>query len=142
MFRGKEEPMERRFELRLEELLEDAVLDPRIPEGMLDRLEQFVEPFAACLTSKAAATYPGVCGRAFSGCEAEEPETIAYLHDQERQALQKFIGQAPWDHGPLLGELTRQVRVELGEADGVLVFDPSAFKKREGIGRRHAMVGV
>jgi len=38
--------MERRFELRLEELLEDAVLDPRIPEGMLDRLERFVEPFA------------------------------------------------------------------------------------------------
>ena len=42
--------MERRFQLRLEELLEDAVLDPRIPEGMLDRLEQFVEPFAARLT--------------------------------------------------------------------------------------------
>jgi hypothetical protein len=32
--------MERRFELRLEELLEDAVLDPRIPRGMLDRLER------------------------------------------------------------------------------------------------------
>ena len=43
--------MERRFELRLEELLEDAVLDPRIPEGMLDRLERFVEPFAAGLMS-------------------------------------------------------------------------------------------
>ena len=39
--------MERRFDLRLEELLEDAVLDPRIPEGMLDRLERLVEPFAA-----------------------------------------------------------------------------------------------
>ena len=33
--------MERRFEMRLEELLEDAVLDPRIPEGMLGRLEPF-----------------------------------------------------------------------------------------------------
>jgi hypothetical protein len=43
--------MERRFELRLEELLEDAVLDPRIPEGMLDRLERFVEPFAAIMES-------------------------------------------------------------------------------------------
>ena len=43
--------MERRFDLRLEELLEDAVLDPRIPEGMLDRLERFVEPFAAIMES-------------------------------------------------------------------------------------------
>ena len=41
--------MERRFELRLEELLEDAVLDPRIPEGMLDRLERFVKPYAAII---------------------------------------------------------------------------------------------
>ncbi|MGA2500553.1 MAG: hypothetical protein ABSH20_22660 [Tepidisphaeraceae bacterium] len=43
--------MERRFELRLEELLKDAVLDPRIPEGMLDHLERFVKPFAVILES-------------------------------------------------------------------------------------------
>jgi hypothetical protein len=43
--------MERRLELRLEELLADAVLDPRVPEGMPHRLEQSVEPFAARLTS-------------------------------------------------------------------------------------------
>lgn len=43
--------MERHFALRLEELLDDAVLDPQIPAGMLDRLERFVEPFAACLVS-------------------------------------------------------------------------------------------
>src|ERR671916_670692 len=54
-------------------------------------------------------------------------EAIAYLHDQERQALQKFLGQSPWDHGPLLDELAGQVGAELGEPDGVLVFDPSAF---------------
>jgi SRSO17 transposase len=44
--------------------------------------------------------------------------------------LQKFIGQADWDHRPLLAELARQVGAELGEADGVLVFDPSAFPKK------------
>src|SRR3990170_2785519 len=31
---------------------------------------------------------------------------------------------------PLIGELARQVGAELGESDGVLVFDPSAFKKQ------------
>jgi len=123
--------MERRFELRLEELLEDAVLDPRIPEGMLDRLEQFVEPFAACLTSSEQRqhTREYVAGL-FSDVKRKNSETIAYLHDQDRQAMQKFIGQSPWDHRPLIAELAGQVGRELGEPDGVLVFDPSAFKKQ------------
>jgi SRSO17 transposase len=123
--------MERRFELRLEELLEDAVLDPRIPEGMLDRLEQFVEPFAARLTSSeqrqhAREYVAGLC----SDVKRKSSETIAYLHDQDRQAMQKFIGQSPWDDRPLIAELAQQVGRELGEPDGVLVFDPSAFKKQ------------
>ena len=50
--------------------------------------------------------------------------------DQGRQALQKFIGQSPWDARPMIGELARQIGAELGEPDGVLVFDPSAFAKR------------
>ena len=41
--------MERRFEVRLEELLNDAVMDPELLKGMLARLEDFVDPFAACL---------------------------------------------------------------------------------------------
>src|SRR5207248_1373639 len=57
-------------------------------------------------------------------------ESIAYLHDRDRQGLQKFIGQADWDHEPLTHELARQVGERLGEADGVLVFDPSAFAKK------------
>ena len=43
--------------------------------------------------------------------------------------MQKFIGQSEWDDRPLLTELVRQVGMELGETDGVLVFDPSAFPK-------------
>jgi SRSO17 transposase len=52
------------------------------------------------------------------------------LHDQDRLPLQKFIGCSPWDHQPLLRELARQVGTELGEADGVIVFDPSAHPKK------------
>ena len=123
--------MERRFGLRMEELLEDAVLDPRIPAGMLDRLERFVEPFAARLRSReqrqhAREYVAGLC----SDVRRKSSETIAYLHDQDRQAMQKFIGQSPWDHRPLIAELAQQVGMELGEPDGVLVFDPSAFKKQ------------
>ena len=65
-----------------------------------------------------------------SGLERKTGEGIAYLHDQERQGIQKFIGFVPWDHQPLLATLASQVGQELGEADGVIVFDPSGFPKK------------
>jgi len=36
----------------------------------------------------------------------------------------------PWDHPPLLTTLARQVGDDLGKADGVIVFDPSASAKK------------
>ena len=123
--------MERRFEVRLEELLDDAVLDVRIPEGMLDRLERFVAPFAGCLLSNEQQRHVWeYVGGLFSDVKRKSAETIAYFHDQDRQAMQKFVGQSPWDDRPMIGELVRQIGEEIGEPDGVLVFDPSAFKKQ------------
>jgi SRSO17 transposase len=123
--------MERRFEVRLEELLDDAVLDARIPNGMLDRLERFVKPFAAIMESPEQQRHLWeYLGGLFSDVKRKSAETIAYFHDQDRQALQKFLGQSLWDDGLLIRELSRQVAKELGEADGVLVFDPSGFKKQ------------
>src|SRR5208283_550039 len=66
----------------------------------------------------------------FSDVKRKSTETIAYFHDQDRQALQKFIGQSLWDDGLLIEELARQVSRDVGEADGVIVFDPSGFKKQ------------
>jgi SRSO17 transposase len=123
--------MERRFEVRLRELLDDAVVSPEQLRGMLVRLEQFVEPFAACLvrSKQRVLTQQYVAGLV-SRVECKNVESIAYLHDQDRQMLQKFVGQYSWDHRPLIGELVRQVGAELGRADAVLVFDPSAFPKK------------
>ena len=39
--------MERRFQVRLRELVEDAVVAPEVFAGMMPRIERFVEPFAA-----------------------------------------------------------------------------------------------
>lgn len=38
--------MERRYQVRLPELSDDAVMDPELLKNMLARLESFVEPFA------------------------------------------------------------------------------------------------
>jgi len=123
--------MERRFEVRLRELLDDAVVEPECLVGMLARLERFVEPFAACLTrcKQRTLTHTYVAGLV-SRVEKKNVESIAYLHDQDRQMLQKFVGQYTWDHQPLIRELVRQVGATLGSPDAVLVFDPSAFPKQ------------
>src|ERR1700757_1641668 len=100
--------MERRYRVRLDELIEDAEVPPGLLRGVMPRLETFLQPFVQALGS------------------AEQRTNARHY----RQGLQKFIGQADWDHRPLLTELARQVGAELGEADGVLVFDPSAFAKK------------
>jgi SRSO17 transposase len=123
--------MERRLRVRLDELLNDAHVPARLFHNVRPRLEAFLPPFVASLqrSEQRDNTRPYVQGlRSPRG--QKNVEAIAYLHDQERQALQKFIGQSPWDHRPLLTELTHQSGAELGEADGVLVLDPSAFPKK------------
>jgi SRSO17 transposase len=123
--------MERRFRVRLDELVDDAKVRPGLLRSMIPRLERFLQPFAAGLRSAEQRTNARHYVQGLlSDLGGKDVESIAYLHDRERQGLQKFIGQADWDHRPLLVELARQVGAELGEPDGVLVFDPSAFPKK------------
>src|SRR3954467_3763540 len=123
--------MEQRYRIRLEELLDDAEVPPGLLRGVLPRLEAFLQPFVQTLSSAEQRTNTRhYLQGLLSDLPGKDAESIAYLHDRERQGLQKFIGQADWDHRPLLTELARQVGTELGAADGILVFDPSAFPKK------------
>jgi SRSO17 transposase len=123
--------MERRYEVRLQQMLAQAEVSPELMRGLLKRLETFAEPFAESLAGPqqrrhAAESMAGL----LSKLERKTGEAIAYLHDQERQGLQKFVGFVTWDHKPLLATLARQVGKNLGEPDAVLVFDPSGFPKK------------
>src|SRR5262245_63949257 len=123
--------MERRCAARRDQLLADAEVDPRIPRGVLPRLECFLDPFVEHLQRSEQAQHARTYAAGLvSGLEYKNVESIAYLHDQQREPLQQFIGQSPWDHRPWLAELARQVGRELGDPGGVLVFDPSAFPKK------------
>ena len=123
--------MERRFKVRLEELRSDAEVHPRVLNRLLPRLKQFMDPFVERLQrSEQRCHARSYVAGLLSDLEDKNVEAIAYLHDQDRQPLQIFVGKSPWDERPLLSVLAEQVANELGAADGVLVFDPSAFAKK------------
>jgi len=123
--------MERRFAARMQEALEGATVDPRVVRDVQPRLEKFLDPFVGRLQEAEQKIHARnyVTGL-LSDLKRKNVESVAYLHDQDRLPLQKFIGCSPWEHQPLLRELTQQVGAELGEANGVIVFDPSAHPKK------------
>ena len=123
--------MERRFALRKEAMLADCEVPPQVFCGVVDRLVDFVDPFSKLLSQPAQRRHTeDYLTGLVSDLERKNVESIAYRHDQDRRNVQHFIGCAERDHAPLMQELARQVGKELGEDDGVLVFDPSAFPKK------------
>jgi SRSO17 transposase len=123
--------MDRRFKSRLREMLAQAQISPELTDGLLTRLEEFVQPFTAAMSEPEQQRHVTeyVTGL-LSDLEHKTGEGIAYLHDQERQGMQKFIGYSPWDDRLMLTTLVQQVGEQLGEPDGVIVFDPSGFPKK------------
>ena len=123
--------MERRFQVRLDELREDAQVPPRLLDDLLPRLETFLQPFVVALeTPERRTNAQQYVQGLLADLKSKDVESIAYLHDRERQGLQKFMGQTDWDHRPPVDELVRQIADQLGQSDGVLICDPSAFAKK------------
>lgn len=123
--------MERRYEARLQEMLAQAEVPVDLVNNLIERVTDFAEPYARSLSEpeQRQHTVEYIKGL-LSKLDRKTGEAIAYLHDQERQGIQKFIGHVPWDPQPLLMTLAKQVATDLGEADGVIVFDPSSFPKK------------
>jgi SRSO17 transposase len=129
--------MDARYAFRKTQLLEECQVAPEIFEQVLPRLYTFMEPFVKTFPGQAAEQHAKtyICGL-LSDVERKNVESIAYRFGQSRLPLQGFIGWTEWDDAPLRHELIGQVKTHLGQADGVLVFDPSAFAKsgRESVG--------
>ena len=123
--------MKRRFELRKREMLAECQVPSKIFEAMMERLRDFAGPFVDLLwrieQKEHAQRY---LSGLLSDLERKNVESIAYRHDRDRRGLQRFIGFSRWDYRPLMMELSRQVGTAIGQADGVIVFDPSGFQKK------------
>ena len=122
--------MEARYEVRKQQLLEECQVPPEVFEKVMPRLERFMEPFVEVFSRREpcqhATTY--VSGL-LSDLQRKNVESIAYRFGQDRLPLQRFIGWAAWEDVALRMELARQVGEQLGDEDGVLVFDPAGFPK-------------
>ena len=123
--------MDGRFAVRREELLAQAQVSAEDWDGVTERLEAFVKPFAGALTEAAQRRHwVESASGLLSSLERKTGEGIAYLHGPDRKQMQQFVGESPWEPAPLLTELARQVAARIGAADGVIVFAPSAFAKK------------
>ena len=129
--------MEARYAIRKHQLLAECQVAPEIFEQVIPRLYTFMTPFVKIFQGQVAEQHAktSVCGL-LSNHERQNVASIAYRFGQSRLPLQGFIGWAEWDDEPLRAELISQVHRHLGQGDGVLVFDPSAFPKsgRESVG--------
>ena len=122
--------METEFETRKQELLDECIMAPQIFDRVVPRLGQFMKPFVETLFRKEQVDHARTFVRGLlSDLDRKNVESIAYHFGQERMPLQWFVGVSDWDDKPLREELVRQVGQTLGEEDGVIVFDPSAFPK-------------
>ncbi len=125
------------YEQRKQQLLAECTVAPQVFDGVMQRLERFMEPFVENLVRKEQADHVRtIVGGLLSDLENKNTESIAYRFGQERMPLQWFVGMSDWADEPLREELVRQIGQQLGRDDGVLVFDPSAFPKsgKESVG--------
>jgi SRSO17 transposase len=98
---------------------------------MVERLGAFVVPYQHALETEASGYHMHLYLQGLlSHLERKNAEKIATFVDVERQVIQDFIGTGPWDHRPLVSVLVGQVAERLGEADGIIAFDPRSFPKR------------
>lgn len=129
--------MEAIYEVRKQELLNECQESSQVFERVMPRLGRFMKPFVASLVRREQREHASTFVQGLmSDLKHKNVESIAYHFGQERMGLQWFVGRSDWDYQPLRDELVRQVGEKLGEDDGVIVFDPSAFPKsgKESVG--------
>lgn len=123
--------MAKRYSITEASVLEGCLVTPEVYKGILERFEIFVAPFIEHLNmrtqqQKAIDYMKGLV----SDTERKNVESIAYYHGDDRQPLQKFIGQVEWDDELILDKLVKRVAREIGTKNGVLILDPTSFPKK------------
>ena len=129
--------MDARYTIRRAQLLEECQVAPEVFAQVMPRLRACMTPFIDTLQGQAPRAHAQTYVRGLlPDVERKNVESIADHFGQDRLGLQGFIGWDDWDDAPLRHTLWSPVGQQVGQADGVLVFDPSAFPTsgRESVG--------
>ncbi len=112
-------------------LLDDAQITPAAVRGCRDRLTRFLQRYLPRFYRKEQREVATVVieGK-LSGLQRKTSEPIAQQAGRPRKPVQYFVGAGLWDDEAVTGELRAHVREELGDAEAVLVLDPSTFPKK------------
>jgi SRSO17 transposase len=121
-------------------LLADAQVTAGQVQGCRRRLERFLERYVPLFYRKEQGHNAWIVVEGLlSGLERKTAEPIARDHGVPRKPIQFFVGSGKWDDEAVMAELRHHVVETLGDPQGVLVFDPSAFPKKGthscGVGR-------
>ena len=114
-----------------QELLAQTEVAPNTLRGCTVHLSQFIQRYLPCFYREEQRHHAEVLLKGkLSGLQRKTTEPIAQDGAHRRRPLQLFVGAGGWDDDTVLAELRRHVHEQLGDADGVLVLDPSGFPKK------------
>jgi SRSO17 transposase len=114
-----------------QELLAQTTVAPETLRGCTAQLTRFLQRYLPFFYRDEQRRHAEVILQGkLSGLQRKTTEPIAIDNALKRRPLQLFVGAGGWDDEAVLAELRRHVREVLGDPDGVLVLDPSAFPKK------------
>ena len=101
-------------------------------EGFLDELQEFQSVFHDCFARSEACEHclDDMVGQ-YSPLARKSIEPMALAVEGGRiRSLQRFLSETVWDEEQMRWNYHQLVAAELGEPDGVLMFDASGFVKK------------
>ena len=101
-------------------------------EGFMDELQEFQSVFHDCFTrSEARAHFFDYMVGQYSPLARKSIEPMALAVEGSCvRSLQRFLSETTWDEEQMRWNYHQLVADELGEPDGVLMFDESGFVKK------------
>ena len=126
-----------RYRLRKAQLLEECQVAPEVFEQVLPRWRTLMAPCVDTLQGQAPRAHAQTSVQGLlADVERKNVASIADHCGQDRLGLQGCIGWEDWEDAPVRQTLRSQVSQHVGQADGVLGFDPAAFPTsgRESVG--------
>jgi SRSO17 transposase len=101
-------------------------------KGFMNELKGFHSEFAGCFTrSEPREHFFQYMAGQFGEVERKSIEPIALtVEGGNVRSLQRFIANVPWDEEKMIGKYHALINEDMGDPNGVVIFDESVFVKK------------